>query len=50
MEENGNIYRKIELAETKIAELEELSSPGQDLVVAREELEELISIRDSMIR
>lgn len=49
-EDNGNIFKKIELAESKIVELEDLTNPGFELILAKEELEELLLIKDSMIK
>lgn len=49
-EVNGNIFKKIELIESRIAEREDLSTPGSELIIAKEELDELLLIKDSMIK
>lgn len=49
-EVNGNINRKIEVIESRITELEDLDNHELELNIAKEELEELLSIKDSRLK
>lgn len=49
-EVNGNINKKIEVVDSRIAELEDLNTHNLELNIAKEELKELLLIKDSMLK